>query len=173
MCVVFQYASNIRFWVPIGCLRLVVEGSTRVAWSRRGGQGRAGGENICAGEQVKLFWIVIYCNNPRPNPGSQSGSWSCWVLEIWAPQIMRECYLATVSTIQPLTQTGTCEMGSSNSSAISWLKFVSTMRVYFPSMPYTERTNGEKKSVICGIAYRVIFIFLLPLIQELYHGYFL
>ena len=44
-------------------------------------------------------------------------------------------------------------MGSSIFSAMNWLKFLSTNRASFPSMPYTESKKGENVSIYCGSAY--------------------
>ena len=64
-----------------------------------------------------------------------------------------ECDLATVIAIRPLTQPRTCEMGSSIFSAMSRLKVASMTRASFLIMPSNEKTNGEKISIACGIAY--------------------
>ena len=61
----------------------------------------------------------------------------------WDPHIMRYYDLAIIITIWRLIQTCTCEMGSSIFSAMSRLKFVSTIRDSLPSMLSIERTNGN------------------------------
>ena len=69
---------------------------------------------------------------------------SCSGLGRRAPGIIWGYHHTTAIVIWPLTQPLTCKMGSSIFAAMSRLKSVSTTRVYFPSMPSTERTNGEK-----------------------------
>ena len=95
---------------------------------------------VCA----KIFWRVIYCANPRPEPDSQSGFMSHRALCIRAPRIIWEYDLATAIATRTLTNPHTCEMVSSIFSAMSRLKFASTTRAPFPSIPSTEITNGEK-----------------------------
>ena len=108
-----------------------------------GGGGHSGGKKKFADSRVKLFWRAIYCANPRPNPGSQSGSRSCRGLKSRAPRIMLEYGLAIAIAIRPLIQPRTCEMGSSIFAAMSQLKFASTTRASLLSMLSTERTNRE------------------------------
>ena len=94
---------------------------------------------------TKLFWSVIYCANPRPEPDTHSGSLSCRGLGIWYPRIIWEYNLAIVIAIWPLTHSCTCEMVSSIFSSINQLKFASTTRAPFPRMSSTERTNRGKR----------------------------
>ena len=56
--------------------------------------------------------------------------------------------------IRLLIQPHMFKMVSSIFSAMSWLKFTSTTRASLPSMPSTERMNGEKVSVARGSDYR-------------------
>ena len=91
-----------------------------------GGQGRAGGEKYSADMRTKLLCITIYCVKPRPDIGSQFGSWSHRVLWRKSMWIMCEYDLATANTIHKLTQPCTCEMVSSVFSAMSRLKFFVT-----------------------------------------------
>ena len=102
---------------------------------------------------VKLFRRAVYCANPTPEPDSQSGSMSRRGLGRRASLIMREYDLATAIAIRPITQPCTCEMGSSIFAAMSQLKFASTTRASFPSMPSTEITNIEK-FIARGNSYR-------------------
>ena len=76
-------------------------------------------QHFCAGERTELFWLMIYCANPRPNPGSQSGSRSLRGLGRRAPQNMGENNLTTAIATLPLTQPCTCRMGSLIFSAMS------------------------------------------------------
>ena len=52
--------------------------------------------------------------------------------------------LATAIVIQPLNQSVTCEMGSSIFAAMTQLKVMSTTSALMPTIPFNERTNGEK-----------------------------
>ena len=85
---------------------------------------------VCA----KLFWIVIYCSNLRPEPNSQSGSLSHRGMGSQYPLIMCYCGCATAILIQMLIHPHTCKMGSSIFAAMIWLKFVSTNRASLPSI---------------------------------------
>ena len=107
------------------------------------GRGHTGGVKLSADVRAKLFWCVIYCANPRPDAGSQSGSRSCKVLGSRAPQVIFGYDPATKNLIRPLIQPRTCEMGPSIFSAMSRLKFASTNRASLPSMSSTEITNRE------------------------------
>ena len=98
---------------------------------------------FCAGVRVELFLLAIYCAKLRPDPRSQFGSRSRTGLGRRAPWIMREYGLTTAIAMRPLTQPRTCEMSPLIFAAMSWLKFVSTTRASSPSMPSTERTNGD------------------------------
>ena len=111
-----------------------------------GGRGRVGGEKLCAIVHAKLFWIVIYCANLRPNPGSQSGSQSRRGIGRQAPQIMREYDLPAVVAIHPLTCPRKREMGSLSFDAMIQLKHLSATRASFRSMPSTEKRIREKCS---------------------------
>ena len=86
----------------------------------QGGEGRGHiGGSLFARVRAKLFWCVIYCNNPRPNPESQTGSRSRRGLGRRYLQIMREYALMTAIEIWLLTHIRMCEMGSSGFSTTS------------------------------------------------------
>ena len=93
---------------------------------------------------VELLLRTIYCANPRTKPDSQSRSLYHRGLGRRAPWIIREYNLATDISIRPLTQPCTYEMGYSIFAAMSRLKYASTTRASFPSMPPTKRKYGEK-----------------------------
>ena len=76
MFVVFHWYGNVHARVPVSFLCLVAEGSSHIARSRGLGQRRAGGKKYYAGVGAKLFWLAINCTKPRPDPRSQSSSWS-------------------------------------------------------------------------------------------------
>ena len=98
----------------------------------------------CAGVRAKLFWLAIYYANMRPGLCSQSIYWYRRGLGRRYLQIVWEYDLVDAILIRSLTQPRMCEMGYSIFSAMSRLKFVSTMRASFPSMPSTKMTNEEK-----------------------------
>ena len=75
----------------------------------------------------------------------------------------------TMITNQPLAYPRTCEMGYLIFPAMSQLKCVSRTRASFSSMPFTERTNGEKNILLVSVLTVVVLIFLLPDGQELIH----
>ena len=132
---------------------MALEG-TRVLHKWGGGRGHTGGKKLFAHVHEKIFWRSIYCANPRPNSRSHLGYWSLRGFGSRYPWIICEYDLATAISIRPLIQTRTCEMGSSISAAMSWLKFSSTSRASLPSMPSTEITNGGFFYVVCGSSYR-------------------
>ena len=66
-----------------------------------------------AGVRMEVLWIAIYCANPKPNPGSQSGSQSHRGLGRQALWIMWEYEFVTTILIWPLIHPRMCEMGSS------------------------------------------------------------
>ena len=134
---------------------------------RGGGRGYVGGKKYYVGVRTKLFWRPIYCAKPRTNPGSQSGSRPRRVLVRQAPWIMQEYELTTVIVIHLLTHPQTCDRGSSSFSAMSQIKFVRTTRASFPIMSYTERENRDFFVLFVEILTMLIFIFLLPTIQEI------
>ena len=113
-------------------------------WEREGNMRPGRKKNIFVRVCEKLFWLTIYCANHRPKSDSQSGSLFCRVLGRRYPHIICEYDLATAILIKPLNQTCTCKMDSSIFAAMSWLELESTTRASFPSMPSTDRTNGEK-----------------------------
>ena len=132
---VFGNPYFVSVWSPrIACALCVIERGR--ARSRRW-------QHFCAGVRTELFWLMIYCANPRPNPGSQSGSRSRRVLGWRAPRNMGQNNLMTAIAVRLLTYPCMCKMGSLIFSAMSRLKIVSTVRASFPSMPYTKRENGE------------------------------
>ena len=88
--------------------------------------------------------------NPWPEPNSWMGTLSRRGLSGRALQIIKEYDLTTTIPIRPLAQPCTCKMGSSIFDAIIRLKFASTTRASFPSIPSTYRTNGENISVTRG-----------------------
>ena len=96
----------------------------------------------------------------RPNVGSQSGS--CYRRRPVSqdPRIICEYNLATAISIRPLIQPRTCKMGSSIFSAMSRIKFSSTTRASFPSMPSTERIHRENNRFQWQwLPYLYLFIF--------------
>ena len=103
-----------------------------------------GGKKLFADLHTELLCRIIYYANLRTNTGLQSGSRSHRRLGSRAPRIMREYDLAIAISIQPLIQPFMCEMSSSIFAAMSRLIFMSTTRNSLPSMPSTERMNGEK-----------------------------
>ena len=98
-------------------------------------------KKVCAGVPTELLWRAILCANPRPDHGSQSGSWSRRELWRLAPHIMPEYNLMILILIRPLYHPGMCERGSSSLSAMSRIRFARTNITSFLSMPSTERTN--------------------------------
>ena len=111
---------------------------------------------------AELLWLAIYWAESRPNSGSQSSSWFCRGLSIWAPCIIRYYNLATVVAIRMLTQQRMFEMGSSRFPAISRLKFVTTMRASFSRIPFTESKNVEKY-IAHGSVYHFYLYFPYPI----------
>ena len=101
-------------------------------------------QKLFAYSRAKLLWCAIYCANLKPGAGSQSGSWSQRGLGSQALKILREYDLAKAIVIQLLIQPCACKVDSSIFSVMSRLKFSSTTRASFPSMPSTERTKIEK-----------------------------
>ena len=140
-----------------------------VSTLRGEGRGHAGGYDFNAGVRAKLFWRVIYCAKMRPDPGYQYGSWSRRGLGTQDPRRMWEYGLVTAIAIRTLTHTRTCEKRSSSFVSTSPLKFVSTTREYFRSMPSTVRTNGEIFSLFMKVLTSFTFILLLPMSQDLIH----
>ena len=124
------------------CLWPLIARSVR-EWGGRG-RGATGGEELFADFRVKLFWCMIYCANKRPNAWSQSGYWSLRGLVSRAPWIMCEYDLAAAIVIRALIQPYTCKMGSSIFASMGGIKLESTKKESLPSMPSTERMNGEQ-----------------------------
>ena len=136
------------------------------AW-RKGG----GGED-CASVRAKLSWSAIYCNNPRLNPESQSGSRSWKGLGRRALHTMGEYNSANAILIRLLDQPHTCEIGSSIYSTMSWVKVASTIvhkllasslswiwsYIYFKSSDaeYLKPSDFNKK-ITLGIGYSLHF----------------
>ena len=115
-----------------------------------------------AGVRAKSFLCVIYCSNLRPKPKYQPIYRFHRVMGRKYLRIMWQYNLANAIEIRLLTQPCTCEMSPSSFSAMSRLKFVSTTRFSFPSMPSTERTNTEKFSVDHGSVYCAYLSFAYP-----------
>lgn len=135
-------------------------------------KGRAGNDffvRVC----TKLFWSTIYCANPRLKPDPQSGYLCYKGLGRQAPRIIWEYDIVTVIVIRPLTQPGTCEMGSSSFAAMIQLKAASMTRASFPSIPSTERTNMDFFSVALGNYYHDCSSFISLPSQECSHWPFL
>ena len=80
----------------------------------------------------------------------------------WSPQIIRDYDLVTVILIQTLIHPRTGKMGSSIFNAMSLLKFASTTKGSFPSMPPTERLNGEKYFCLLWQCLPLFFFFFSP-----------
>ena len=118
---------------------------------------------------VKLFWHMIYFANHRPETDSQSESLSHKGLGRRSPQIIRQYDFATAITIWPLNQPCTCKTGYSIFSSTSWLKFASTTRVSFPSMPSTEKKRRKMFLLLVAILTMFVLILFSPLIQERLH----
>ena len=117
---VVHCAGNVRGWVSVDCLCSVAKESARVMRKQgREGRGHAGDKKSYAGVCAKLFWRAIYCAKPRPDPGSQSGSWSHRGLGRRSPRIMWQYNLLTAIAIRLLIQPCTCGMGSSRFSAMN------------------------------------------------------
>ena len=145
-----QYLSFVSFftviiciWASRGCLCPSSTCSVIAAGSRKGGKCEFNQKTkqiarVCA----KLYWHNIYCNNYTPETDSQSGSVSRRVLDRHNPLIIWRSNLVTTIATRLSTQPHTCKMGSSI-FPMSWLKFASTTRASFPSVPSTEITNGE------------------------------
>ena len=115
---------------------------------RRGGRGwgHAGGEKSYVGVCAKLLRSMIYCANLRPYPRAP-----VWFLvpqgireERYADNVvMQRCDRDCDPGVDPYTYVW---KGSLNFSTISSIKFVSTTRGSFLSIPSTEENNGEKCS---------------------------
>ena len=127
----------------------------------------------CAGVDKKLFLRDIYCANTRPNPGSQSGSWSHRVLRRRYLQIMRKYDLETAIAIRTLNQPRTCERVYSSFVAMSRLNFISTTIASFLRILSTKRTNGEFFLFLVVVLILLIFILILPMSQQLIHCFLL
>ena len=139
-----------------------------IEWSKKGGNGWAGGKCFCTVVCAELLWLTIYCSKTSTNTGYQSGSWSLRGLWRQDLRIMKEYDLTTAIAIRPLTQLRTCEMGSLSFSVMSRLKVVNMMRDLLMSMTSNERKNGKNISVDHGSSYRVY----LSSIYPTYLGYF-
>ena len=103
---------------------------------------------------------------PNPIPSTDpctTGEWGdnlCWSYV---------SVIAIAIVIRLLTQSLTCKMGSSIFAAMCRIKFVSTTRASFPSMPSTERKKGEKKKISSWQCLLFLFLVLFFLsIQERY-----
>ena len=142
----FHCAVNVPGQAPIGCLQYISNDGVCARCTDKGlWWGHVEGKQFCATVHAKLFWRAIYCAKLRPDPKYQSSYQYRRLPGRQVPQIMREYNLVTTIVIQPLAYPRTCEMGYLIFSAMSQLKFVSSTRASFPSMPSTERTNGEKQ----------------------------
>ena len=140
----FHYDGKVYGQVPVGCLQSV---ANAVTCKMRGWEGRVGAhwwKLFCSSVRAKLFWRKIYCANPRPDTEPQSGYRYRRGMGRQAPGIMQEYDIEAAIAIRTLTHPRTCEMVSLSFPTMSWLKFASTTRAYFPSMPSTDRKNGEK-----------------------------
>ena len=88
----------------------------RVQYAIKEGGGMWGLEikrNNFAWVGMEIFWHAIYFANPNTEPESQYLSLSCKGFGRRDLHIIQEYDLATAIEIRPLTQTHTCEMGSS------------------------------------------------------------
>ena len=84
---------------------------------------------------------------------SQSVSMSLSGLISRALRIICEYYLTTSNAVWSFIHPCTCQMGSSIFAAMIWLNFVTTTRVYLPSIPLTEIKTEKNVSVDCGRSY--------------------
>ena len=125
-------ASGGFFHMPYVCSARVLRN-----WGKYGNESLGGRQNSFARVRAKLFWREIYCANPRPEPNSHSVSMSHMGLGRRYSHIIHEYDLATAILVRLLIQPRTCKMGSYIFSAMIQLKFASTTRASFLSMPST------------------------------------
>ena len=89
---------------------------------------------------AKLFWHEKFgAPIPIPNPTPTLDPGSVRDLE---PDLQGES--GSTTSQPPLTQPLMCKIGSSVFAAMSRLKVASTTWAFLPSIPSTERKNGEK-----------------------------
>ena len=112
------------------------------------------------GERVVFEWVSLgWCERcdlgaryllhyPSPETNSQSGFRFHKGIGTQAPRSTQEYNLATTTLIWRLTQTLSCEMGSSLFAAMIRLKVASTTWASLPIISSTKMKNGEKNSVV-------------------------
>ena len=143
LCVPFQmvvFCSPIlsNGFVPVSVI-------PSVCW---GGGAKIGGE-VYSNEwfhvwvRDAIFLQIIYCAKINPEPDTHSSSWvhkGLGALALWSNL---DYNLATAITVRPLDHPVTFEMGLSIFAAMSWLKVSSKTSAFLPTIPSTERENGD------------------------------